>query len=78
MLTNNRTPLVKAEDKFSIPVISTKSSDSDASLKTLPPAELHKSYPATGWTHVFTDGSAENATINEEGGIYSQTSLPLL
>jgi len=36
MLTHSRTPLVlKAEVKFSIPGISTKSSDSEASLKTL-------------------------------------------
>jgi len=63
MLTHNRTPLVlKAEVKFSIPVISTKSSDSEASLKTLTLAELDKTYPATAWTQVFTDGSAENAT----------------
>ena len=61
MLTHNRTPLViKAEVKFSIPGISTKTSESDASLKTLTLAELDKSYPATAWTHVFTDGSAEN------------------
>ena len=48
MLTHNRTPLVlKAEVKFSIPGISTKSSDSEASLKTLTLAEFDKSYPAT-------------------------------
>ena len=63
MLTHNRTPLVlKAEVKFSIPGISTKSSDSEASLKTLTLAEFDKSYTATAWTQVFTDGSAENAT----------------
>ena len=72
MLTHNRTPLVlKAEVKYSIPGISTKSSDSEASLKTLTLAELDKSYPATAWTQVFTDGSAENATRN---GGYGSTS----
>ena len=45
--------------KFSIPGISTKSSGSEASLKTLTLAELDKSYPATAWTQVFTDRSAE-------------------
>ena len=51
MLTHNRTPLVlKAEVKFSIPGIITKSSDSEASLKTLTLVELDKSYPATAWT----------------------------
>ena len=33
-------------------------------------AELGKSYPATAWTMVFTDGSAENATRNGGCGIY--------
>ena len=71
MLTHNRTPLVhKAEVKLSIPGISTKSSESEASLKTLTLAELDKSYPATAWTQVFTDGSAENATRNGGCGIY--------
>ena len=71
MLTHNRTPLVlKAEVKFYIPGISTKSSDSEASLKTLKLAELDKSHPATAWTQVFIDGSAENATRNGGCGIY--------
>ena len=36
ILTHNRTPFVlKAEVKFSIPGINTKSSDSESSLKTL-------------------------------------------
>ena len=33
-------------------------------------AELDKSYPATAWTHVFNDGSAENATRNGGCDIY--------
>ena len=56
MLTHNRTPLVlKAKVKFSIPGISTKSSDSEASLKTLTLAELDKShyYSNTGWRSVL-------------------------
>ena len=73
MLTHNRTPLVlKAEVKFSIPGVSSKSSNSEASLKTLTLADLDKSYPATAWTQVFTDGSAENATRNRGCGIYSR------
>ena len=47
-----------------------KSSDSEASLKTLTLAELDKSYPATAWTQVFTDVSAEKATRNGGCGIY--------
>ena len=54
MLTHNRTPLVlKAEVKLSIPDISTKSSDSEASLKILTLAKLNKSYPSTARTQVF-------------------------
>ena len=67
--TTNYT-LYKAEVNFSIPDISTKSRDSEASLKTLTLAELDKSYPATAWTHVFTNGSAENATRNGGCGVY--------
>jgi len=66
--------VLKAEVKFSIPGISNKPSDSEASLKTLTLAELDKSYPSTAWTQVFTDGSAENATRNGGCGIY----IPLL
>ena len=75
MLAHNRAPLVlKAEVEFSIPGISTKSSDSEASLKTLTLAELDKSYPTTVWTQVFTDGSAESATRNRGCGIYIRQS----
>ena len=71
MFTHNRTPLVlKAEVIFSIPGMSTKSSDSEAALKTLTLAVLDKNYPATAWTQVFTDGSAENASSNGGCGIY--------
>ena len=78
MLTHNRTPLVlKAQVKFSISGISTKSSDSEASLKTLTLAELDKSYPATAWTQVFTDGSAENATRNGGCGIRHPNKPPI-
>ena len=79
MLTLNPTPLVlKAEVKFPIPGISTKSNDSEASLKSLTLAELDKSYPSTAWTQVFNDGLADNATRNGGCDIFSQTSLPLL
>ena len=66
--------------KFSVPGISTKSSCSEASLKTLTLAELDKSYLATAWTQVFTDGSAEILQEMEDVASTSdsQTSLPLL
>ena len=44
--------------------------DDEASLKTLTLAQLDKSYPATAWTQVFTDGSAENAARNGGCRIY--------
>ena len=44
-------------------------SDSKATLKILTLAELDKSYPATAWTQVFTDGSA---TRNGGCGIYTR------
>jgi len=79
MLTHNQTPLVlKVKLKFSIPGISTKSSDSEASLKTLTLAELVKRYPATAWTYVFTDRSAENAEMEAVASTSdSQTNLSL-
>ena len=40
------------------------------SIRLLLIAELDKSYPATAWTQVFTDGSAENAKRNGRYGIY--------
>ena len=40
------------------------------SIRLLLIAELDKSYPATAWTQVFTDGSAENAKRNGGYGIY--------
>ena len=71
MLTHTRTPLVlKAGVKLSIPSIIINSCDSEATLKTLTLAELDKSYPATAWTQIFTDGLAENATRNGGCGIY--------
>ena len=49
ILTHNRTPLVlKAEVKLSIPGISTKSSDSEASLKTLILEDTKATQPQLG------------------------------
>ena len=47
MLTHNRTPLVlKAEVKLSIPGISTKSSDSEASLKNTDTSRVGQKLPS--------------------------------
>ena len=59
ILTHNRTPLVK----FSIPGISIKSSDSEASLKTLTLAELDKSYPATAWTGTLMNINLDTMSV---------------
>ena len=81
MLTHNRTPLVlKAEVKLSIPDISTKSSDSEASLKILTLAKLNKSYPSTARTQVFfTDQLKMLQELEDVASTSdSQTSLPSL
>ena len=71
ILTHNRAPCVlKAEIKFSIPVISTKWSDSEPPLQTLTLASLDTCYPFTAWTQVFTDGLAVNATRNGGCDVY--------
>ena len=41
-----------------------------ATLKTLTLAMIYDIYPSSSWTHVYTDGSAEEATHNGGSGIY--------
>ena len=56
--------------KFSIPGISTKSSGSEASLKTLTQAELDKSYRATAMDTGLYRQISWNTTRNGRCGIY--------
>ena len=59
-----------AEIKTTIPGITTKENQSEAVLRALALEEIDKHYPAASWTHIYTDGSAENATRNGECGAY--------
>ena len=39
-------------------------------MRALALEEIDKHYPETSWTHIYADGSAENATINGGCGAY--------
>ena len=47
-----------------------KKDQSNIELKTLTMEEIDKRYPATTWTHIYTDGSAENAIRNGGCGVF--------
>ena len=59
-----------AEIRTTIPGITTKENQSEAVLRALALEEIDKHYPAATWTHIYTDGSAENATRNGGYGAY--------
>nr|KAG5709635.1 hypothetical protein BaRGS_001685 [Batillaria attramentaria] len=50
--------------------IGAKEEHTGAELKSLTLEMLHTRYPNTTWTHVYTDGSAENAVRNGGGGVF--------
>ncbi|KAK7096645.1 hypothetical protein V1264_003726 [Littorina saxatilis] len=58
--------------RMSIPGISGKQQQSDAALRSLALEEIHRRYPASKWTHAYTDGSAECATKNGGSGVFIQ------
>ena len=58
------------EIRTNIPGISVKKGQSNIELKTLTMEEINKRYPATTWTHIYTDGSAENAIRNGGCGVF--------
>ena len=47
-----------------------RENQSEAVLRALALEEIDKHYPAASWTHIYTDGSAENATRNGGCGAY--------
>ena len=47
-----------------------KENQSEALLRALALEEIDKHYPTASWTHIYTDGSAENATRNGGCGAY--------
>ena len=68
---NNWPPeTLHAEIRTSIPGITTKENQSEAVLRVLALVEIDKHYQAASWTHIYTDGSTENATRNGGCGAY--------
>ena len=53
-----------AEIRTTIPGITSKENQREAVLRALALVETDKHYPVASWTHIYTDGSAENATRN--------------
>ncbi|RUS75877.1 hypothetical protein EGW08_016366 [Elysia chlorotica] len=53
-----------------IPCIGKKSTQNDLEKRSFAVDHIQTNYPATDWTHVYTDGSAEKAVRNGGAGIY--------
>ena len=71
LISNSWPPeTLHAEIRTTIPGITTKENQSEAVLRALALEEIDKHYPAATWTHIYTDGSAENATRNGGCGAY--------
>ena len=62
-------PLLR-EVRTNIPGISVKKDQSNIELKNLTMEDIDKRYIATTWTHIYTDGSAENAIRNGGCGVF--------
>ena len=56
--------------KTSIPGIEMKDNHTDTEMKNLTLEYLHSNYPSETYTHVYTDGSAEDAIRNGGGGVF--------
>ena len=56
--------------RTTIPGSTSKENQSEAVLRALALEKIDKHYPAASWTHIYTDGSAENATRNRGWGAY--------
>ena len=61
---------LQAEFGTTVPGITSKENQSEAVLRALALEEIDKHYPTASWTHIFTNGSAENATRNGGCGAY--------
>ena len=59
--------------KTSIPGIAGKSQQNENALRALTLEEICSRYPHKQWTHVYTDGSAEQAIKNAGCGVYIQS-----
>ena len=56
--------------RTTIPGITSKENQSEAVLRALALEEIDKHFPVASWTHIYTNGSAENATRNGGCGAY--------
>ena len=69
---------LQAEIRTTIPGITSNGNQTEV-LRGLAQEEIDKHYPAASWTHIYTDGSAENATRNGGCGAYiKRPGKPLL
>lgn len=53
----------------SVPGVGSKDSQSDQERRVLTLELIHSAYPEKLWTHIYTDGSATEATKNGGGGV---------
>ena len=60
-----------AEIRTTIPGITSKENQSEAVFSALALGEIDKHYLEASWTHIYTDGSAENVTRNRGCGAYN-------
>ena len=58
--------------RFITPGVGQKNSQGDRERKSLAQEYLQTHYPKESWTHVYTDGSAENTLRNGYSGVYIQ------
>ena len=61
---------LEADIRTTIPGITLTENQSEAVLRALALEEIDKHYPTLSWTHIYTDGSTENATRNGGCGAY--------
>ena len=57
----------QAEIRTTIPGITSKEYQSEVVLRALALEEIDKHYPMASWTHIYTDGSAENVHMKRPG-----------
>ena len=61
---------VRPSIQCSVPGVGPKDSQSSAQRKALTLAHIEEKYPNQDWTHIFTDGSADQAVRNGGAGVY--------
>ena len=71
---NNWPPKTLYAEIRTIPGVTSEDNQSEAVLRALALEETDRHYPAASWTHINTDGSAENAIRNGGCGAYIKSS----